>query len=217
MSNTKAQTKSFKPCSRLGLYPVIESSAWVEKLLPLGVKTIQLRIKERTETLDEEIIKSIALAKRYGALLSINDHWELAIRYGAQAVHLGHEDLDTADLDAIRKAGLFLGLSTHNQEEVDRACSIGPSYIACGPIYATNSKMMPYSPQGIDALNHWRKVLDYPLVAIGGINLGRIPEVMATGVDGVALIAAITQAADPISATRDLLAAVARASADVHV
>lgn len=212
----KNQREKFKPCHPLGLYPIVDSSAWVEKLLPLGVKSIQLRIKEKTASLDSEIIKSIELAKHYGATLFINDYWELALRHGAEGIHLGQEDLETADIAAIYQAGLLLGVSTHNPKEVERACAIQPSYIACGPIYPTTSKVMSDAPQGIKQLQHWRRTLHYPLVAIGGITLERVPEVVATGVHGIALISAITKAPDPIVATRSLLALIEKETPHVH-
>ncbi|PWY57499.1 thiamine phosphate synthase [Legionella qingyii] len=195
----------FKPCHRLGLYPVVDEFSWVERLLNLGVKTIQLRIKEKTNTLEEEMRQSIALAKKHRATLFINDYWEMALKLNAEAVHLGQSDLDTADLDAIRKQGLLLGVSTHCYYEVARAHALCPSYIAIGPIFPTTSKEMPFAAQGIECLQRWKRTLNYPLVAIGGINIDRMPDVVATGVQGVALISAITKAADPHQSTLKLL------------
>jgi hydroxymethylpyrimidine kinase/phosphomethylpyrimidine kinase/thiamine-phosphate diphosphorylase len=195
----------FKRCHRLGLYPVVDSSDWVEMLLNLGVKTIQLRIKERTTTLEKEILRSIALAKKHHATLFINDYWELALKYQAEAVHLGQSDLDSADIDAIRNQGLLLGVSTHCYYEVARAHALCPSYVAIGPIYPTTSKEMLFAAQGIECLHRWHRTLNYPLVAIGGINLQRTPEVLASGVQGMAFISAITQAEDPRKATEQLL------------
>ncbi|MCW8410103.1 thiamine phosphate synthase [Legionella sp. PATHC035] len=195
----------FQPCHRLGLYPVVDRFSWVEMLLKLGVKTIQLRIKEKSKILEEEMKQSIALAKKYGATLFINDYWDMALKLNAEAVHLGQSDLDTADLDAIRNQGLLLGVSTHCYYEVARAHAICPSYIAIGPIYPTTSKEMPFLAQGIERLHRWQRTLNYPLVAIGGITIERMPDVVATGVHGIALISAITQADDPHRATQQLL------------
>ncbi|CAM4484775.1 MAG: Thiamine-phosphate synthase [Legionella sp.] len=197
--------KPFKPSPYLGLYPVVDSADWVEALLKMGVKTIQLRIKQRTESLEEEMKRSIALAKEYQAILFINDHWELALKLDAQAIHLGQEDLDTADLAAIQAKGLLLGVSTYCYHEVARAHAINPSYIAIGPVYPTHSKDLDYAAQGIENLHRWKRTLSYPLVAIGGINHARIADVAATGVCGIALISAITQAADPQIAVKQLL------------
>lgn len=185
--------KPFQPC-RTGFYPIVDGSDWVAKLLPHGVKSIQLRIKQAEPiNLEQEIKRSVALAKHYGAKLFINDYWELAIRYGATGIHLGQEDLRKADLEQIHQVGLLLGVSTHCYYEVAAAHAVNPSYIACGPIYPTTSKLMPFAPQGIEYLQRWRRTLDYPLVAIGGINLARIAEVQQTGIDGIALISAISQ------------------------
>ncbi|MDP3559568.1 MAG: thiamine phosphate synthase [Legionellaceae bacterium] len=196
--------KPFPPCT-IGLYPIVDHSHWLEKLLPLGVKTIQLRIKDPALCLETEIKKSIALAKQYNATLFINDYWELALALGAEGIHLGQEDLETADIDAIYRAHAYLGISTNNPLEVARAQAIRPSYIACGPIFPTNSKVVSSPPQGLTQLQHWQRTLPYPLVAIGGITAQNIDDVLATGVKGIAVISAITQAADPVAATRELL------------
>lgn len=196
-------------CGDLGLYPVVDNIHWLKKLLPLGVKTIQLRIKNKYGIeLENEIAESIYLTKSYGAKLFINDYWEIAIRHGAYGVHLGQDDLNTADINMIRNAELRLGISTHCYYEVARAHSINPSYIACGPIYATTSKVMPFAPLGISQLTRWRKTLNYPLVAIGGINAERINDVLLANADGIAMISAITEAEDPIAATKMLLSKV---------
>ena len=200
----------FKHC-RTGLYPVVDSSSWLEKLIPQGVQCIQLRIKNSSgKVLEEEIKRSVYLAKKYGITLFINDYWELAIRFGAEGIHLGQEDLLDADIAKIHQAGLFLGVSTHCYYEVARAHALSPSYIACGPIYHTTSKIMPFQPQGIQQLQRWRRTLHYPLVAIGGINLERLPEVLQSGVEGVSLISAITKADNPITATQQFLTQINR-------
>ncbi|KTC78360.1 thiamine phosphate synthase [Legionella brunensis] len=195
----------FKHC-QIGLYPVVDSSRWLEKLLPHGVKCIQLRIKNMPKNhLEEEIKQSILWAKKYNATLFINDYWDLAIRFGAKGVHLGQEDLYEADIDKIHQSGLCLGVSTHCYYEVATAHAINPSYIACGPIYPTTSKIMSFSPQGIEQLQRWRRTLHYPLVAIGGINLERLPEVCKSGVDGVSLISAITKATNSDTTAQQFL------------
>lgn len=183
----------------LGLYPVVDSAEWLERLLPLGIRTIQLRVKDlQGDALDNEIQKGVAIAERYKARLFINDHWQLAIKHKAYGVHLGQEDLDDADLAAISQAGLYLGVSTHCFYEVARAHAIKPSYLACGPVYHTDSKQMPWIPHGITNLSYWKNLMQsYPWVAIGGINADRIAEVASTGVSGIAMISAITQAKHP--------------------
>lgn len=191
---------------QIGLYPIVESAAWIKKLLKMGVKTIQLRIKNKSGTeLEREIKSSINIATQYQAKLFINDHWELALRLGAYGVHLGQDDLNTANIEQIQQANLFLGISTHCYYEIARAHSFNPSYLACGPIFPTTSKIISFAPLGILQLKQWRQLLSYPLVAIGGINLDNLTSVLQTQVDGIALISAITQAKDPITITKKLL------------
>ncbi len=195
----------------LGLYPVVDRFSWVEQLLPCGLKQLQLRVKDKEgSALEAEIRQSVALAKQYQARLFVNDHWELALRYGAYGVHLGQDDFQRTDFEKLRKAGLRLGISTHGYYEMARAHALRPSYLAFGPIYHTTSKAISLPPQGISRLKRWRRTLSYPLVAIGGINSERISEVCSTGVDGVALISAITQAPDPLKATLELLTRVSQ-------
>lgn len=206
----KKLLSSCKTLASIGLYPVVESVEWLVKLLPLGVSCIQLRIKNKSGVeLENELQHGIRLAKQYQTQLFINDYWQLAIRFGADGVHLGQEDLDGADIQAIQDAGLYLGISTHCYHEVARAHGYHPSYIACGPIYSTTSKIMPFKAQGVEALARWRRTLRYPLVAIGGITADNIDEVLAVKVDGVAMISAITRAQDPERAALTYLKKVA--------
>lgn len=199
-------SEKFNSVESIGLYPVVDSLAWLKKLLPLGVKTLQLRIKNKNgPELEKEIRESIALANRYKAKLFINDYWELAISHGAYGVHLGQSDLNNADIDKIRRAGLHLGVSTHCYYEVARAHALSPSYIACGPIFPTTSKIMPFAPQGINQLKRWRRTLEYPLVAIGGINTEKLSSILDTNVNGIAMISAITQSKNPAETTKKLL------------
>lgn len=192
--------------SPLGLYPVVETAQWVSRLVELGVNTIQLRNKSLTgDALAQEITSAVAIAEQHNARLFINDHWQLAIDSRAYGVHLGQEDLADADLPAIQKAGLRLGISTHCHYEVARAHALRPSYIACGPVYPTTSKVMPWIPHGVKGFAYWRKGLNYPLVAIGGINHARIPGLVAAGADGIAMISAITHDADPEQRTREFM------------
>lgn len=198
----------FPPCNepKLGLYPVVDRASWIPRLAQQGVTTIQIRIKDLSGAdLEKEIQSAVELANQFHCRLFINDYWQLAIQYKAYGVHLGQEDLDTADVAAIHQAGLRLGISTHCHYEVARAHSFKPSYIACGPVYHTNTKQMPWIPHDIAGLSYWRKVLKYPLVAIGGINKERIPEVAKTGVDSIAMITAITLAENPEQTTREFI------------
>ncbi|WP_105664345.1 thiamine phosphate synthase [Cronobacter dublinensis] len=192
---------------RLGLYPVVDSVGWIARLLEAGVRTLQLRIKDKTDAdVEADVRAAIDLGKRYHARLFINDYWRLAIKHQAYGVHLGQEDLQTADLDAIRAAGLRLGVSTHDDMEIDVALAVRPSYIALGHVFPTQTKQMPSAPQGLAQLTaHVQRLGDYPTVAIGGISLARAPAVLETGVGSIAVVSAITQAADWRAATQQLL------------
>ena len=192
---------------RLGLYPVVDSAQWIERLLDAGVRTLQLCIKDRRdEEVEADVVAAITLGRRYNARLFINDYWRLAIKHQAYGVHLGQEDLQATDLSAIRAAGLRLGVSTHDDMEIDVALAARPSYIALGHVFPTQTKQMPSAPQGLEQLaRHVERLADYPTVAIGGISLARAPAVMATGVGSIAVVSAITQAADWRLATAQLL------------
>lgn len=192
---------------RLGLYPVVDSVVWIERLLKAGVRTIQLRIKDKREAdVEDDVIAAIALGRQYHARLFINDYWQLAIKHQAWGVHLGQEDLETTDLSAIRHAGLRLGVSTHDDMEIDVALAARPSYIALGHVFPTQTKQMPSAPQGLEQLaRHISRLQGYPTVAIGGISLERAPAVLGTGVGSIAVVSAITQAADWQQATAQLL------------
>jgi len=190
----------FTSCNtlKLGLYPVLDSVEWLEKVLKSGVKTLQLRIKDKQpEQVEQQIIDAIALGKKYDARLFINDYWQLAIKHQAYGVHLGQEDMDVADLGVIADSGLRLGLSTHGYYEILRAKQLKPSYIALGHIFETQTKDMPSDPQGLGRLAKYAALLSgTPTVAIGGINLQRAPDVYKTGVGSIAVVTAITLADD---------------------
>lgn len=192
---------------KLGLYVIVDSYEWIERLIHAGVKTLQIRIKDRSpEQAEEEIARCIALAKQHQVRLFVDDFWQLATKYQAYGVHLGQEDLRTADLNAIQQAGLRLGVSTHNREEIELVLPLRPSYIALGHIFPTQSKIMPSAPQGIANLAAQVKDLgDMPTVAIGGITASHFADVLATGVGSIAVISAVTQAEDWQSAVKNLL------------
>ena len=196
---------AFRRCDtqRLGLYPIVDSVEWIRKLLPLGVATIQLRIKDlRSDALTSKVAEAVELGREYNARLFINDYWELAIEHGAYGVHLGQEDLGAADLAAIREAGLRLGISTHSEYEWARAVTFKPSYIALGTVFPTTTK--PAILIGLDNLNRWVQTLqvEYPLTAIGGIKLENMDAVLASGVGSIAVATAITLADDYRAAVR---------------
>jgi len=118
-------------------------------------------------------------------------------------LHLGQEDLAEADLGAIREAGLTLGISTHDDDELATALRAKPDYIALGPIFPTTLKSMRFAPQGIPKITEWKKrVGDIPLIAIGGIKLEQAPEIFAAGADSIAVVSDVTQNSDPDARVR---------------
>ncbi len=180
-------------------YPIFDSADWIERMLPHGLRLVQLRVKERAEAdLRAEIARARDLCRAAGAVLVVNDHWRLAIDLGCDWVHLGQEDLDEADVDAIRRNGLRLGVSTHSHAELERALDLAPDYVALGPVYPTILKQMIWQPQGLDRLGDWkRRIGDIPLVAIGGMSVERAKGALAGGADVVAVVTDITLNAEP--------------------
>jgi thiamine-phosphate diphosphorylase len=209
---------AFQPLmdSDLGLYVIVDSSTWVERVLKAGVRTVQLRIKDSAQSgLRDEIKTSIAVARKYGAQLFINDHWQLAVEEAAYGIHIGQEDMETLGKDALQaiaSKGCRLGISTHAYWEVCKALAIKPSYIACGPIHPTAAKAMPWIPQGNDNLAYWcckLESLGVPVVAIAGMDAQRATEAMQCGAASVAVISAVTAASDPEAVIVQLQAAIA--------
>jgi len=205
---------AFAPCPRsLGLYAVLPDADSVAHLAQAGVPTLQLRFKSPdTAQVRAQVRAAVAAVRGTPARLFINDHWREAIEAGAYGVHLGQEDLDTADLGAIRSAGMRLGLSTHGYAEMLRADALSPSYIAMGAVYATTLKDMPTAPQGPSRLAVYARLLrDHSLVAIGGIDETRFAQVLPSGVGAVAVVRAIVGAPDPAAAARQLMKRMAAA------
>ncbi|TRC89067.1 thiamine phosphate synthase [Mesorhizobium sp. WSM4303] len=186
-------------------YLIVDSAAWIERLVPLGVKLVQLRIKAMDETgLRTEIRKAKAVCAAQRCQLIVNDHWRLAIEEGCDFLHLGQEDLQTADLARIRAAGMRLGLSTHDHSELETAMAAEPDYIALGPIYPTILKKMKWAPQELERISAWKqRVTPLPLVAIGGLNTDRLDGVFEAGADSAAVVTDITLNADPETRTRE--------------
>src|SRR3954452_15962326 len=185
-------------------YLIVDGAHWLKRLLPCGVKLVQLRVKDKSE---QEIAREIRDAKRicaeHGAQLIVNDCWRAAIDAGCDYVHLGQEDLAAADVDAIKRAGLKLGISTHTHAELGVALQANPDYVALGPIYTTILKEMRFAPQGLDTIGEWkRRIGALPLVAIGGITLERAPGVLAAGADSIAVVTDVLRNADPEARAR---------------
>lgn len=184
--------------NKFGLYPVVDDVSWIITVLSLGVKTVQLRIKNPEQAdIEEQIIKAIELGRQYDAQVFINDSWQLAIKHKAFGIHLGQEDIEIADLQAISDAGICLGVSTHDDSELLKVKALNPSYLALGHIFPTPTKDMPSQPQGLVNLAKNQQLAgDTPTVAIGGIDLTVAEQVWQTGVDSIAVVRAITQASN---------------------
>ena len=191
-------------------YPVVDSLAWVERLTKLGVGTVQLRAKDLNDGEALQIVTdALAITKGTATKLIVNDYWRAAVVAGAAHVHLGQEDLADADVAAIKEAGLTLGLSTHDDAELETALAAKPDYIALGPIFPTTLKSMRFAPQGIAKIGEWKKrVGNIPLVAIGGIKLEQAADIFAAGADSIAVVSDVTQNADPDARVRAWLDAV---------
>lgn len=196
-------------CELDPFYLIVDNAAWLERLVPLGVRLVQLRCKDMNEaTVRDEIRHAKTVCAAHDCQLVVNDYWQAAIDIGCDYVHLGQGDMDTADFKAIRSAGIRLGLSTHDHAELDRALSHDPDYVALGPVYRTILKKMPWQPQGLDRLGEWKKLIgDRPLVGIGGLNPDRLPGVFAAGADSAAVVTDITLNPDPEARARQWLAA----------
>src|ERR1700738_5319786 len=195
-------------------YPVVDSVAWVARLALLGVGTIQLRAKELNDSEALQIVTdALDVTRGTPTKLVVNDYWRAAIVAGAQHLHLGQEDLVGADLGEIRKAGLTLGISTHDDEELATALRANPDYVALGPIFPTTLKSMRFAPQGIAKITEWKqRIGDIPLVAIGGIKLEQAREIFAAGADSIAVVSDVTQNAEPDARVRAWLGLKAEAA-----
>lgn len=184
-------------------YPVLPDVNWIERLAPHGIKVVQLRLKDAEPAeIDRQILASLEITKRYNIQLIVNDYWQAAIRFGADYIHLGQEDLEAADLKEIKTNNIKLGVSTHSLEELDIALKAEPDYIALGPVYETILKKMKWAPQGLDNVRLWRTKTELPLIAIGGITPKRAPLVLDAGADSVAVVTDLVTAEDPEVQTR---------------
>lgn len=171
-------------------YPIVPDVSWLERLLPFGPRTIQLRIKNASEDeIGQQIHRAVALTADTPCQLIVNDYWQHAIAEGASYIHLGQEDLAAANLDAIKAAGLKFGVSTHDEAELEIALAADPDYVALGPVFETKLKKMKWAPQGLERVTQWKRAIGgLPLIAIGGITPQRAPSVLAAGANSLAVI-----------------------------
>ncbi|MGN6114790.1 MAG: thiamine phosphate synthase [Nitrobacter sp.] len=195
-------------------YPVVDTLDWVRRLTKLGVGTVQLRAKDLNDGEALQLVSdALEIVKSTRTQLVVNDYWRAAIVAGAEYLHLGQEDLADADLHEIRKAGLKLGISTHDDDELETALKAEPDYVALGPIFFTTLKAMRFKPQGVPKIAAWKKRIgNIPLVAIGGIKLEHAEEIFAAGADSIAVVSDVTQNADPDARVKAWLAATMEAA-----
>lgn len=188
-------------------YPIFDSADWLARALPLGVKLVQIRVKDAPpDVLTAQLIRARDLCAAHGAQLVVNDYWQQAIDLGCDYIHLGQEDLDTADLPAIRRAGLRIGISTHDHAELDRALALAPDYVALGPVWPTILKKMKWQQQGLERVSEWKRLIgDIPLIAIGGLTPERATLAFEAGADTVSAVTDITLNSDPESRLRHWL------------
>ncbi len=195
-------------------YPVVPDSSWVAQLVPAGTKFVQLRIKDRPE---DELRRQVRAARevcaKHGADLIVNDYWRIAIDERCSWVHLGQEDLVDADVKAIRRAGLKLGVSTHDHAELEKGLAVDPDYVALGPIWPTALKKMPFAPQGLARISEWKELIgNRPLIAIGGLTLERALLCLEAGADSAAVVGDIVNNADPVARAKAWIAATRKAA-----
>jgi thiamine-phosphate pyrophosphorylase len=188
-------------------YPIVDTVAWVERLAKLGVRTLQLRAKNLDANAARELVRdSMKAVDGTKCEIVVNDYWQAAISEGADHIHLGQEDLEMADVSTIKKAGLTLGISTHDHDELEIALRHKPDYVALGPIYETTLKKMRFAPQGYARITEWKKLVGkIPLVAIGGIKLEHAKDIFAAGADSIAVVSDVTQNHDPDRRVSDWL------------
>ena len=198
-------------------YLIVDSAAWIARLLPCGVQLVQLRIKDKPDAvIRAEIKEAKALCEPHGAQLIVNDYWQYAIDAGCDFIHLGQGDLATADLSAVRRAGIKFGVSTHDETELSRALDVIPDYIALGPVYPTILKAMVFAPQGLARITEWKKKIGkIPLVGIGGITLERVAGVLQAGADSAAVVTDISRNSDPEQRARDWVEVTRRFAAHI--
>ncbi|WP_295897353.1 thiamine phosphate synthase [uncultured Bartonella sp.] len=190
-------------------YPIVDSADWIERLVPLGIKLIQLRMKNvREDVLRQHIQRAKLICKQFHCQLIINDYWKIAIEEECDFIHLGQEDLAVANLDQIKKAGMKLGVSTHDASELNDALAAKPDYVALGPVYQTILKKMKWQPQGLEKVTRWKKLIgDLPLMAIGGLNPERGMSALAAGADSAAVVTDIIMNKTPEDRVRQWLEA----------
>ena len=184
----------------------------VEECLAAGLRAVQLREKDlRTRDLLALADTLREATQRHGARLIVNDRADVALAAAADGVQRTHASLPVSALRGIAPAGFLVGASVHSEAEARDAAGQGADFIVFGPVYDTASKRRYGPPQGLAALETVTRAVDRPVLAVGGLTPERVPEVLAAGAAGVAVIGAIYAAARPADATKAFLDALGRA------
>ncbi|HWR20303.1 MAG TPA: thiamine phosphate synthase [Verrucomicrobiae bacterium] len=177
-----------------------------------GASMIQLRDKVAgPRQLLREARQIAQLCRERGVCFIVNDRLDLALAADADGVHLGQDDLPPRNARALLGTSKFLGVSTHSLEQALRAAEQGADYLGIGPVFATATKVTGYEPVGCDTIRQLRARIDIPIVAIGGIRLSNVGEVIQSGATGVAVISAIGDTDDITAATRAFVTAIEQA------
>jgi thiamine-phosphate pyrophosphorylase len=196
------------------LYAILDPSASPEPVISIatrlaesGVKLIQLRDKGASSgKLYSQALEYLSVLSPHGARLILNDRPDIAAMSGAGGVHVGQEDLPVEDARAICGTDAWVGVSTHNIEQLREAALTSADYIAVGPIFPTTSKQKPDPVVGLDLLRQARQLTRKPLVAIGGITIESAADVFRAGADSVAVIRDLISAPDPATRAQEYLA-----------
>ena len=193
-------------------YPIVPDVSWVKRLVPIGTRLIQLRLKDQpADEISRQVREATDVCVLHGALLVVNDYWQAAIDEGCDWVHLGQEDLLDADIKALRRAGIRIGVSTHDHAELEKGLAVDPDYVALGPIWPTQLKQMPWAPQGTERLAEWKKLIgNRPLVAIGGLTPERALLCLKSGADIAAVVGDVVNHRDPEGQAKAWIAATRR-------
>jgi thiamine-phosphate pyrophosphorylase len=197
-----------------GFYAVLDRDdpGLAELLLGAGARVLQVRMKHAGGAeLARAARRALEVARRHGALLVVNDRLDVALAIGADAVHLGQDDLPLADARRLAGRRLLIGVSTHDDAQVRAAALGGADYLGFGPVYETGTKENPDPIQGPAGLARAVSAAGpVPVVAIGGITVARAEEVASTGAAAACAIAAVNGAKDPAAAARAIACAFTR-------
>jgi thiamine-phosphate diphosphorylase len=167
-----------------GFCPIVPDVSWVRRLLPLGLRTLRLELHHDAHDTAREAVE---LGRAWACQLVLAGNWEAALAAHATHVHLSQAELQTADVNALHRAGVKLGVGASTPDELERALHVPLAYVALGPMYTTAAAEMMSASQALRQLGDWKAVLPCPLVATGGITLEHALDVLDAGADALAV------------------------------